>query len=96
MARELQEQRVDAQRLHDALVSALAEDGAVLLSEEEHAKIQCQVESLSKVIASGSAKAISAEVKLAGKESEFFAARRMNASIKKALAGKKLDDVSHA
>jgi len=96
MARELREQKVDAQRLHDALESALAEDAKTLLSDEEYAKVHCMIESLAKVIASDSAKAISAEVKIVSTDSEFFAARRMNASIKKALAGKKLDDVSHA
>jgi molecular chaperone HscA len=96
VARELREQTVDALRLHDALESALAEDGKALLSDEEFAKVHCMVESLAKVIASGSAKAISAEVKIVSTDSEFFAARRMNASIKKALAGKKLDEVSDA
>ena len=96
VARELREQRVDAQRLHDALAMALVEDGKTLLSEEEYAKIHCMVESLAKVIASDSAKAISAEVKVVSSDSEFFAARRMNAAIKKALAGKKLDEVSDA
>jgi molecular chaperone HscA len=96
IARELREQKVDALRLHDALEAALAEDGKTLLSDEEYAKVHCMVESLAKVIASNSAKAISAEVKMVSTDSEFFAARRMNASIKKALAGKKLDEVSNA
>ncbi len=96
MARELREQKVDAQRLHDALESALLEDGKTLLNDEEYAKVHCMVESLAKVVANGTAKAISAELKIVSTDSEFFAARRMNASIKKALAGKKLEDVSDA
>ena len=35
-------------------------------------------------------------IKQASADSEFFAARRMNASIKKALTGKSLEDVSDA
>lgn len=95
-ARQLREQQVDAERLHDALQSALAEDGKDLLSEEEFAKIECMIESLAQLAKSDNTKAIVAEIKRVGTESEFFAARRMNASIKKALAGKKLDEVSRA
>jgi molecular chaperone HscA len=94
-ARQLKEQQVDVRCLHDALESALAQDGEELLSDEESARLRCLIDRLATVAESGSAKEISAEIKIAATDSEFFAARRMNASIKKALAGKKLDDLSH-
>ena len=95
-ARQLKEQQVDATRLHDALETALAEDGKALLSDEEFARMRCLIDRLGTVAKSGSAKEIQAEIKIASADSEFFAARRMNESIRKALTGKKLDDLSHA
>jgi molecular chaperone HscA len=95
-ARQLKEQQVDVRRLHDALETALALDGKELLSDEEYARLRCLIDRLATIAESGSAKEISAEIKIAATDSEFFAARRMNASIKKALTGKKLDDLSHA
>jgi len=95
-ARELREQQVEAQRLHDALQTALQVDGEALLSQEEWAKLHCLLESLAQAATADSARSISVIVKEASADSEFFAARRMNASIKKALAGKKLGDIADA
>ena len=95
-SRELREQQVEAQRLHDALQAALDADGEELLSPEELAKMRCLVETLAQAAQGNSARAISSTLKEAAVDSEFFAARRMNASIKKALAGKTLGEVSDA
>jgi len=95
-ARELREQQVEAQRLHDALESALFVDGKALLNHEELAKMKCLVDGLAQAAQGKSTRSIIATIKEASTESEFFAARRMNASIKKALAGKKLEDIAGA
>jgi len=95
-ARELREQQVEAQRLHDALRDALQIDGQGLLNQEERAKMYCLVESLAQAAKDVSVRSISTIVKEASVDSEFFAARRMNASIKKALTGKKLGDIAGA
>lgn len=94
-ARELREQQVEAQRFHDALHAALIADGETLLSQEELAKMHCLVEGLALLAKEVSARKITAAIKEAATDSEFFAARRMNASIKKALAGKKLGEIAH-
>jgi molecular chaperone HscA len=92
-ARTLREQQVEARHLHDALETALKEDGASLLDEPERASIRCLIEMLAQAVKSQSVREITSTIKKASTESEFFAARRMNAAIKQALAGKKLEDV---
>ena len=91
-ARSLREQQVDATRLGDALEAAIAEDGEALLSEEERDALLSAVAQLRKMAESGSTKEISCEVEHVSKLSEAFAARRMDASVKKALSGHKIDE----
>jgi len=95
-ARELREQQVEAQHLHDALEQALQQDGERLLNREELARMRCLVEELAQAAHLSVAREISAVVRKASTDSEFFAARRMNAAIHKALAGKNLEDISDA
>lgn len=91
-ARSLAEQQVDATRLGDALDAAIAEDGASLLSDEERDALLSAVAQLRKLTENGSVKEIACEVEHVSKLSEAFAARRMDASVKKALAGHKIDE----
>ena len=91
-ARSLAEQQVDATRLGDALDAAIAEDGASLLSDEERDVLLSAVAQLRKLTENGSVKEIACEVEHVSKLSEAFAARRMDASVKKALAGHKIDE----
>jgi molecular chaperone HscA len=91
--RKLQELRVDARRLADALLSALHADGKVLLSANEYAAIDRLITELVAQCEVADADALTVLIERAGRDSEFFAALRMNASIQKALAGKNINDI---
>jgi molecular chaperone HscA len=90
-ARALAEAKVEAQRMVLATQSALDADGA-LLSKEERAHVDALMASL-RAIAENSteAEAIEAATEALAKGTEEFAARRMNDSIQKALAGKNVE-----
>ncbi len=92
-ARALREQQVEAERVIEALTSALAADGKRLLSALEYAELSVAVDGLRNVHNGGSAETIAAEIDRVGNLSEGFAARRMNASISEALAGHSLDEL---
>lgn len=91
-ARQLREHQVDATRLADALEAAMAEDGEALLTKEEREVLNSALQVLRNMAESGSPKEIACEVEHVSKLSEAFAARRMDASIKKALSGHSIDE----
>jgi molecular chaperone HscA len=91
-ARALAEQQVDADRMLEATQAALAAD-AQLLSAAERAQIDAQMNNLRAVRASGDAQTLKAAVEALAHGTEEFAARRMNAAVKLALKGKKIDEV---
>jgi molecular chaperone HscA len=91
-ARALREAQVEADRLLEAIAAALAKDGA-LLDESERASIEQKMTALRKLAASSDARAISASIENLNRASETFAARRMDASVKQALAGHTLDEL---
>ncbi len=91
-ARKLQEQRVEAQRLAENLRAALQED-AVLLDAEEQILLNDLVNELEQQALSCESKQIADVVERAGRQSEFFAARRMNAAVQKALAGRNINEM---
>lgn len=95
-ARALREQQVDADTLLQALSAALLADGERLLSESEQASLIAQMEQLQQVRDNGSDREIAADIETLSAASEEFAARRMDASIKRALTGHSLDDFSAA
>jgi molecular chaperone HscA len=86
-ARALNEHRVDAQRLLDATRSAIAEDGS-LLNPEERSEIDEKIAGLDKVLSARDPRAIKVASDALNKATEEFAARRMNAGVRRALAGK--------
>jgi molecular chaperone HscA len=88
-ARALAEHRVDGERLVDAVRSALAADGA-LLSDEERAEIERDLAALAKALSGQNHRAIKAATEALNRTTESFAARRMDASVKRALAGQKI------
>src|SRR3954466_8665655 len=88
-ARALTEARVDAQRLLDATQSALDADAA-LLSAEERSAIEKQMHSLEKVLAGSDHRAIKNSADALNRATEDFAARRMDAGVRRALAGRKI------
>jgi len=92
-ARALREQQVEAERVLEALVPALEADGD-LLSEEERQTIVASMEKLLQVRQSAeSPRDIEAAIEAVAQCTDDFAARRMDKSIKAALAGQSLDDI---
>ncbi|MBZ6066266.1 Fe-S protein assembly chaperone HscA [Aeromonas schubertii] len=92
-ARMLAEQQVEADRVVESLNAALAADGAALLDEGELAALRDQVARLVATRQSGSADEIKAAIEATDGASAEFAARRMDASIRKALAGQNVNKV---
>ncbi|MDP2639335.1 MAG: Fe-S protein assembly chaperone HscA [Betaproteobacteria bacterium] len=91
-ARALNEQRVEASRMLEAVTSALAAD-ADLLAPGELADIRAALVALSEVASGSDRRAIMTALEHVNKITEPFAARRMDRSIHRAFAGKKLEDM---
>lgn len=92
-ARELAEQRVEADRVIESVIAALQADGAELLSTEEFHHIESVLKQLMDVKQGSDRDAIAQGIKALDTATQEFAARRMNASINKALTGKNLSDI---
>ncbi|KYC29251.1 DnaK-like molecular chaperone specific for IscU [Sterolibacterium denitrificans] len=90
--RVLREAQVEAQRLLEATRSALAED-ADLLSTLERAHIDSSVIRLQSVLVGDDRRAIDEAMKTVGQATAEFAARRMNRSVQRALAGRKVAEI---
>jgi molecular chaperone HscA len=88
-ARALAENRVEGQRLVEATLSALQSDGA-LLSAGEKSAIEMQMQNLNKTLAGTDHRAIKHSAEALSRATDDFASRRMDASIKRALAGRKV------
>jgi molecular chaperone HscA len=91
-ARALREAQVEAQRLIEATDAALAMDGE-LLDAEERLRVDSGLERLRAAALGADANAIEMETKALAAETDEFAARRMNKSIRAALQGRKLDEI---
>jgi molecular chaperone HscA len=92
-ARALREQLVDAQRLLEAVEAALAADGERLLSAEERLAIDSQMAGLRGLLDSQDAVAIERQTKRLSQITDAFAARRLDSTVKAALAGRRLNDI---
>ncbi|SIQ84851.1 Chaperone protein HscA [Aeromonas sp. RU39B] len=92
-ARMLAEQQVEADRVVESLNAALAADGDALLSQDELAALRAQVAHLVVVRQQGNSDEIKAAIEATDAASADFAARRMDASIRKVLTGQKVDKV---
>lgn len=92
-ARELAEQRVEADRVIESVIVALQADGAELLSTDEFHHIETVLKQLMDVKQGSDRDAITQGIKALDTATQEFAARRMNASINKALTGKNLSDI---
>ncbi len=91
-ARMLAEQKVEAARVLESLNSALAAD-AGLLSVEERQAIDDGVSVLQKAAVGDDADAIKEAIKNIDTQTQEFAARRMDQSVRKALKGQSVDEV---
>lgn len=91
-ARRLAEQKVEAARVLESLTSALAQD-ANLLTPNEESEIDNAVNELIKAVEGTDPVAIENAIKQLDKQSQDFAARRMDASIRQALSGHSVDEI---
>lgn len=91
-ARRLAEQKVEAARVLESLTSALEQD-ANLLTPTEESEIDNAVNELIKAVEGTDPVAIENAIKQLDKQSQDFAARRMDASIRQALSGHSVDEI---
>lgn len=91
-ARRLAEQKVEAARVLESLTSALAQDGNLLTPEEE-SEIDNAVNELIKAVEGTDPIVIENAIKQLDKQSQEFAARRMDTSIRQALSGHSVDEI---
>jgi molecular chaperone HscA len=92
-ARMRAEQQVEARRVIEAIDSALAQDGRELLDEDEFAAIVAARDELSSVLEQATADQIKAAIRQVEESSETYVARRMNASVRKVLSGKNIEQL---
>lgn len=92
-ARALREQQVEAQRLLEAVQAALDVDGERLLDAQEREVIEVHMQQLRTQATGSDVAAIEAQIKRLSQITDAFAARRMDASIKAALAGRRLNEI---
>nr|WP_321239536.1 Fe-S protein assembly chaperone HscA [uncultured Tolumonas sp.] len=93
-ARMLVEQKVEADRVLESLRQALRKDGDALLSADELAAIDAAVQNLVNVQQGSDPDAIKVAITALDETTSEFAARRMDASIRQALQGHKIDEVN--
>lgn len=91
-ARKLAEQKVEAARVLESVTSALEKD-ADLLNEQEQAAIDAAVEILITSVQGNDPEIIENAIKQLDKQTQEFAARRMDSSIRRALAGHSVDEI---
>lgn len=92
-ARQLAEQRLDAEQLLEGLEAALAADGSELLSQPECEALHSLMKELREQAAGDNVDTIRKLTEQLGRASEAFAARRMDKSIKQALSGVSLEEL---
>lgn len=92
-ARALREHQVDAQRLLEAVEAAVAADGDRLLDDEERVAIEAQMAELRALLDSQDAAAIEQQTRRLTQITDAFAARRLDSTVKAALAGRRLNDI---
>jgi molecular chaperone HscA len=87
--RALQEHRVEGERLVDAVRAAMRTDSA-MLEPGESAEIERLLSALQAVLGGNDHRAIKQASDALNRATEPFAARRMDASVRQALAGKRI------
>ncbi|KMK97985.1 Fe-S protein assembly chaperone HscA [Aeromonas dhakensis] len=92
-ARMLAEQQVEADRVVESLNAALATDGEALLSAAERAELDAAIAHLLTMRSTGTTNQIKEAIEAADAASGEFAARRMDASIRKVLTGQNVNKV---
>ncbi|QXG24906.1 Fe-S protein assembly chaperone HscA [Pseudomonas viridiflava] len=93
VARVLREHQVDAERLLEAVQGALDADGERLLDEEERLVINLQMDELRELMKGTDGHAIEQQTKRLSQVTDAFAARRLDSTVKAALAGRNLNEI---
>ncbi|MBO6702962.1 MAG: Fe-S protein assembly chaperone HscA [Pseudomonadales bacterium] len=93
--RSLAEARVEAGRVIEALGNALAEDGEALLPAQDIDMLQQAIKKLQERLSGDDTRAITEGTEMLGRASEEFASLRMDAAVRRALAGKQIADLDN-
>ncbi|CAM3060330.1 Fe-S protein assembly chaperone HscA [Pseudomonas floridensis] len=93
VARVLREHQVDAERLLEAVQGALDADGERLLDEEERLVINLQMDELRELMQGTDGHAIEQQTRRLSQVTDAFAARRLDSTVKAALAGRNLNEI---
>jgi molecular chaperone HscA len=91
-ARRLREQQVEADRSMEALDAAFKADGDTLLTADERRQILVFRDQLAVLREGDDYRALEAGIKAMEKAAEAYVERRMNASIRAAMAGHRVDE----
>jgi molecular chaperone HscA len=91
-SRSLREQQVEADRVLEALDSAMAVDGEQLLNEQEKIEITSARQALVDVKSDSDKNKIKQAIKQLEKTCEDYVARRMNSNIKIAMQGHSIEE----
>ncbi len=91
-ARALREQQVEAERVIEATTHALQQDG-VLLNADERAAIEAAIAELKQLVTGDDPRTVKRGIEALARATDEFAARRMDNSIRSALAGHKVDEI---
>ena len=94
--RALREAQVEARRLLDATETAMADDGHELLSKPEWDAIWTKIYELAEILMLGDSNSLEAlrqATEALNAATGVFASRRMDASIRKALSGKQIENI---
>jgi molecular chaperone HscA len=91
-ARRLREEQVAADRVLEALHAALAADGDALLDADERARIDAAAAALAATRDGTDYRAIKSAIEAVEQASSGFVERRMNNSIRAAMAGHSVDE----
>jgi len=93
VARQLREHQVDAERLIEAVQAAIEADGDRLLDAEERMVIELQLTELRELMSGTDGAAIEQQTKRLSQVTDAFAARRLDSTVKAALAGRNLNEI---
>jgi len=95
-ARSLREQQVEADRVLEAIDSAIAYDGDSMLSEDEKAEIMTSRNELQRMRHQATdTQQLKDAMKQLEKVSASYVARRMNASVQQTMAGHKVEEFNN-
>jgi len=92
--RALREQQVEGRQLLDVISTALAQDGSSLLNADERGAIGARMEELQNVLRAEDHRAIKRAITALNEATGIFAERRMDQSVKQALAGQRIDEIA--